>query len=188
MGQSLVERNATVRPDVRAEQLEKLLGEIFDDRPVIERYSTPAMFNGLLEWVPNGSPRLIPMKLTQYGLGGSGCLPRSIKELASLFGCSEVIVKQTTKNDGLGSFGSNLRAAHRLIADAPALAAGGNEFRRLGLSVRVWHALASHGIRTIEELCGWTACELLDIRNFGAGALEEVERMLATAGWSLSAE
>jgi Bacterial RNA polymerase, alpha chain C terminal domain len=57
--------------------------------------------------------------------------------------------------------------------------------RDLNLSVRAARCLESQGIKTLAELCRWTADELLEVRNFGSTTLCEVEDKLAARGFRL---
>lgn len=56
---------------------------------------------------------------------------------------------------------------------------------QLGLSTRSRNALVRAGVATLGELCELTARDLLDIRHFGQGCLDEVEDALAARGLSL---
>lgn len=53
-------------------------------------------------------------------------------------------------------------------------------------SVRVRNGLLREGIRTVGDLTDFSPQDLREIRNFGAGSVAEVERLLARAGLRLS--
>jgi hypothetical protein len=55
----------------------------------------------------------------------------------------------------------------------------------LNLSVRSYNALIREGVRSIEDLTEKSADELLNIRNFGRGSLDEVQNILAEHGLGL---
>lgn len=52
----------------------------------------------------------------------------------------------------------------------------------LGVSVRLYNCLQSAGIHTIGDLCSRSERELLKIRTFGRGTLDEVRRLLRRLG------
>ena len=53
------------------------------------------------------------------------------------------------------------------------------------LTKRVIRALARGGINTVDDLLGKTARQLLDIKNFGEGSLQELEAEMAVYGLKL---
>lgn len=56
------------------------------------------------------------------------------------------------------------------------------------LSKRTVNALLWDGYKTVADLTSATAADLTDIRNFGAGCLGEVKRVLAAHGFALAGE
>ncbi|WP_425298241.1 DNA-directed RNA polymerase subunit alpha C-terminal domain-containing protein [Nocardia abscessus] len=58
----------------------------------------------------------------------------------------------------------------------------------LGLSVRTYNRLNLEGVKTVRDLVSRTETDLLGIRNFGLGALEEVKSRLAGTGFRLKPE
>lgn len=56
------------------------------------------------------------------------------------------------------------------------------------VATRTRNALLRAGFRTVDQVTGSRAADLLDIRNFGPGQLSEVRRVLAAAGLSLAGE
>lgn len=56
----------------------------------------------------------------------------------------------------------------------------------LGLHARVWHPLVREGYPTVGDLIKATRADLTDIRQFGVGALDDVENALAKLGLRLS--
>lgn len=55
----------------------------------------------------------------------------------------------------------------------------------LNLSYRTYRCLKRSGINTVGQLCGTRRVDLLDIRNFGAKSLDEVEQKLQEFGLKL---
>lgn len=55
----------------------------------------------------------------------------------------------------------------------------------LGLSIRARKCLMRNGIKTIGELVGYSADELLEVKNFGKTGLNEIRTKLSIIGLSL---
>jgi len=65
---------------------------------------------------------------------------------------------------------------------------GAQSLNSLELSIRAVNCLESEGITTIADLCGRTADELLEVRNFGESTLREVRAKLTEHGLQLRGE
>jgi hypothetical protein len=64
----------------------------------------------------------------------------------------------------------------------------GTPIEELDLSVAAYNILKREGIRTAEQLAERSREDLLDLRNFGAGRIAEVEAVLAERGLKLAVE
>ena len=73
-------------------------------------------------------------------------------------------------------------------AEADHIAAFGLPIDDLDLTVRSYNCLKREGIHTVGELIGRSEQDLLDIRNFGAKSIDEVEVKLAGLGLALKGE
>jgi DNA-directed RNA polymerase subunit alpha len=60
-----------------------------------------------------------------------------------------------------------------------------DKVEKLGLSTRVNHCVRRAGLKTVGLLMAETRQDLMDLRQFGVGALDEVERALARNGLKL---
>lgn len=59
------------------------------------------------------------------------------------------------------------------------------DVRTLELSVRSSNALKEAGIKTVNDLCGYSEIDLLNQRNFGKKSLAEIKNILSSMGLSL---
>ena len=60
--------------------------------------------------------------------------------------------------------------------------------QELELGMYAYNSLKSHGVQTIDALLEFSSVDLLSLRNFGVGSLDEVQRALAMRGLALRPE
>jgi DNA-directed RNA polymerase alpha subunit len=83
---------------------------------------------------------------------------------------------------------TSLAAIQALSADFALTVADDAPLTDIGLPVRARKAALRVGAKTVSELCGKSADDLLETKNFGEASLAELETCLARYGRSLRTE